>query len=127
MSFVVPALQPHLYAANHFGACKIKTTIPDPGGAPGSGIVHLRGAVRADPMYAPAPNPAGLLLLCTLPVGMRPIADRWMTCQISKYLGMFDSTPSLCLVRPGGEVEVKSTGGVDGAVFLDGVSFVAEE
>jgi hypothetical protein len=127
MSFVVPVLQPHLYGANHFGACKLKAAISDPGGAPGSGIVHLRGAVRPDPMYSPAPNPAGLQLLFTLPVGMRPIADRWLTCQISKYLGLFDSTPSLCLVRSGGQVEVKSTGGVDGAAFLDGVSFVAEQ
>ncbi len=128
MSFIVPVLQPHLYGDFQFGACKISATIPDPGGAPGTGVVHLRGAVRADPLYSPSPNPVkGLQPLFTLPAGMRPKADRWFTCQLTAYTGLFNAEPALCVVLSTGEVLARSTGGSDGALFLDGVSFVAEQ
>lgn len=128
MSFIAPALVPHLYGRYHFGACLVGAHIADPGGAPGKGIVHLRGAVSGDPLFAIPPlPPSGLFTIFTLPAGMRPIADRWFLCVVSKYLGLFDATPHRCVVRPGGQVDVESVGGPDGAVFFDGISFIAEQ
>ena len=127
MSFIVPALQPHLHGLYHFGACKIPMSISDPGGGPASGLVFLRGAVASDPMFSPAPGTPGLLHLFTLPAGMRPVDERWLTCLLTSYIVMRDAKPTLCLVRPSGQVLVKATRiGYDGAVFFDGLSFFAE-
>lgn len=129
MSFVVPALEAHLYGRYHFGACKVPVEIADAGGAPGSGVVFLRGAVSPDPLFNPGPlPPTGLIRIFTLPAGMRPHADRWLTCQATTYLGMAAGKPTLCLVRASGSVEVKANGlSVDGGIFFDGLSFVAEQ
>jgi len=128
MGFIVPPLQPNLHGLNHFGACKIPMTIADPGGAPASGIVRLRGAVAADPMFHAPPGPPGQLHLFTLPAGMRPLDERWLTCLLTSYISMHDATPLLCLVQPSGEVWVRTNKiGYDGAVFFDGLSFFAEK
>ena len=128
MAFIVPTLQPNLHGRAHFGACKIPVEIADPGGAPGSGIVYLRGFVSADPMFNPGPiPPTGLVRIFTLPAGMRPGSDRWFTIQTTSYLGMAAGKPSLCLIRASGSVEAKDGLGVDGGIFFDGVSFVAEQ
>lgn len=128
MSFIVPALESHLYGRFNFGACLTGGHIADPGGMPGRGVVHLRGAVSPDPMYTPSPiPPAGLIRLFTLPAGMRPAADRWFACVVSTYLGMYDMQQTLCVIRSSGEFEVLKTGGVDGAVFVNGLSFIAEQ
>jgi hypothetical protein len=127
MGFIVPPLQPHLHGLNHFGACKLPQSIADPGGAPASGMVCLRGAVAADPDFSAPPGPPGLLHLFTLPAGMRPLDERWLLCLHTTYVVMHDATPILCLVQPSGEVWVKLTRiGYDGAVFFDGLSFFAE-
>ncbi len=130
MAFIVPTLKPHLYGRFEFGACKIPLEISDPGGHPGSGVVYLRGAVSPDPMFRPPDPmpPTGLVPVFTLPVGMRPVSTRWFTILSSSYLGMFDAKPILCVVQPGGDVQVKSAGfSVDGGLFFDGLSFVAEQ
>ena len=128
VAFIVPTLEAHLYARFNFGVCKLPVSIADPGHVPGTGIVRFRGAVSPDPLFNPAPRPEQLVRLFTLPVGMRPVEIRWLTCQIANYLGMFGSKPTLCVVRPNGVVEVKTEFplSVDGAVFFDGVSFIAE-
>lgn len=130
MAFVVPTLKPHLYGRYNFGACKIPVEISDPGGVPGTGIVYLRGAISADPMYSPPTPlpPTKMVTVFTLPAGMRPASSRWFNIYGSSYLGMFDARPTLCVVHPTGDVAVKAeTGfGVDGGLFFDGVTFVAE-
>jgi hypothetical protein len=126
MHFVVPVLEPHLYSDYNFGACKIAAAIDDPGGVPGTGVVYLRGAVRPDPMFKPTPSPSGLVPCFTLPAGMRPAADRWFSCQTSSYLGLFNNAPGFCLVRAGGLVEIRGDFSVDGAIFFDGIWFIAE-
>lgn len=129
MPFIVPPLQPNLHGLFHFGACRLPPIVPDPGpaGAPASGIVHLRGAVAADPSYTLPPGPPGMMHLFTLPAGMRPLDERWLTCLHTTYIVMHDATPLLCLVQPSGEVWVKTTKiGYDGAIFFDGLSFFAE-
>lgn len=127
MGFIVPPLQPNLHGLFHFGACKIPAVIADPGGAPATGIVHLRGAVAADPAYTLPPGPPGQMHLFTLPAGMRPLDERWLVCLHTTYVSMHDATPLLCLVRPSGEVWVRTTKiGYDGAIFFDGLSFFAE-
>jgi hypothetical protein len=126
MSFVVPTLQPNLFARHQFGAAKIPVGIADPGGHPASGIVYLRGAVAPGPTYSPGPiPPTGLIHLFTLPAGMRPTNEVWITCQISKYLSLYDNHEALCVVRPAGQVLVKGGTGIDGAIFFDGVWFFA--
>lgn len=130
MSFIVPALKPHLHARFNFGACRIPVEIPDPAGIPGSGVVYFRGAISADPMFQPPSPmpPTGLVPVFTLPAGMRPASMRWFAILGSSYLGMYDARPMFCLVKPNGDVEVKGGGlGVDGGIFFDGVSFVAEQ
>lgn len=128
MSFVVPALEPDLLGRYHFGACKIPMNVSDPGGGAASGIVFLRGAVSAEPTFSPAPDSHGLLHLFTLPNGMRPVDERWLTCLLTSYIVMRDAKPILCVVRPSGQVLVKASRiGYDGAVFFDGLSFFAEK
>ena len=130
MAFIVPTLQPHLYGRFHFGACKLAAAITDPGGAPASGVVQLRGAVSPDAMYQlTPPDPTNLITLCTLPAGLRPRDPRWLTCQVTSYLGMYAATPRLCAILANGDVRVQLPAGslsVDGAVFFDGLSFFAE-
>jgi hypothetical protein len=130
MSFIVPTLKPHLYARYHLGACKIPVEIADPGGLPGTGVVYLRGAISPDPMYSPPSPlpPTKLVTVFNLPAGMRPASTRWFNIYTSSYLGMYDARPALCVVHPSGDVAVKMEGGmsVDGGLFFDGVSFVAE-
>lgn len=132
MAFFVPALEPHLHARFNFGACKIPAQIPDPGNVPGTGIVYMRGALSADPMYKPPVPmpPTGLVTLFTLPAGNRPASTRWFSILVTTYLGMFDAKPLLCVVHPNGKVDVKTGGvqpSVDGAFFFDGLSFIAEQ
>jgi hypothetical protein len=44
---------------------------------------------------------------------------------------MYNSHPALCVVHPDGRVEVQAPSGVtmnvDGAIFFDGISFIAEQ
>jgi hypothetical protein len=128
MAFVVPALGLNVNARYHFGACRIPMSITDPGGAPAAGIVYLRGAVARSPQGNPnTVHPGNLLHLFTLPPGMRPVEDRWLTCQLTTYVSMCDGKPTLCIVRKTGEVHVEAHDlGYDGAVFFDGLSFLAE-
>jgi hypothetical protein len=127
LDFIVPALQPHIVGRFGFGAARVPAKI-DPGGAPGA-VVLLRGAVSADGTSTPRPDGrTGLINLFTLPRGMRPRSDRWLTCQLALVLATFDASPTLLAVRASGDVEVKARNlSIDGAVFLDGLSFVAEE
>lgn len=128
MAFVVPQLEPHVYGRYHFGAYKFAVAMPDPAGnLPGTGVVILRGAVSPDPMWKPSPLPgSGLIKLFTLPPGLRPAEARWLTCEDSIYLGLYESKPKLCVVFPNGSVWIKGGISRDGAIFFDGVSFVAE-
>ena len=61
---------------------------------------------------------------------MRPVADRWLTCQICNWgTPARDGKPTLCVVQPDGKVLVRllpGTFSIDGGVFFDGVTFIAE-
>jgi hypothetical protein len=131
MAFIVPTLQPHLHGRYNFAACKIPVEIGDPAGIPGTGVVYLRGAISPDPMYAPPVPmpPTKLVTVFSLPAGMRPASTRWFNIFGSSYLGMYDAHPMLCVVHNTGDVAVKMEAGsisVDGGLFFDGVTFVAE-
>ena len=131
MPFIVPALEPNLVGRNDFGACKLPARMPDSGGAPGTGVVHLRGMVAVGPLYQQPPGPpSGLVPLFTLPAGMRPRTERWLTAIRSGHLGMYDFRPVLLVVFPGGQVQAQlgaQAPSEDGGIFLDGLSFVAEQ
>jgi len=44
------------------------------------------------------------------------------------YLGMYDAKPMYCIVKSNGEVDLKGGAfSIDGAMFFDGLSFVAEQ
>jgi hypothetical protein len=132
MSFIVPTLASKLFAQKNLGACVIPQSIPDSGGVPGIGIVHLRGAVAPAPDYkSPHHPPTDLFPVFTLPVGMRPHTDRYLICWIASWAGMFNGQPTLCVVHANGLVEVKNPSGVilnvDSAIFFDGLTFIAEQ
>lgn len=132
MSFIVPTLERYFSGKDNFGACVISQRIRDRAGVPGIGIVHLRGAVVVGPEYtSPAHEPTRLFPVFTLPKGMRPKAKRWLTCWFSTWAGMYNSHASLCVVSPNGLVEVQNpveaTLNVDGAIYFDGISFIAEQ
>jgi hypothetical protein len=132
VNFIVPKLEQYFHGKNQFGACVIPQAITDPGGVPGIGIVHLRGAVAVGPEYkSPAHMPTMLFPVFTLPAGMRPRSTRWLLCWVSSYAGMYNSHAALCVIHTDGRVEVQLPTGVtmnvDGAIFFDGISFIAEQ
>jgi len=127
MAFIVPALEQFAVPRYHFGACKVPLNISDPGGAPSSGVVYLRGAITRDPAgHPPIVPPGNLMHIFTLPPGMRPPEDRWLTCQLTTYMSMCNGAPTLCIVRRNGAVHVETRSiNSDGAIYFDGLSFFA--
>jgi hypothetical protein len=60
---------------------------------------------------------------------MRPVAERRFTCQLSSFIAMYAEEPVLLVVAHNGQVSMKmpaAAWSTDGAVYLDGISFVAE-
>ncbi|MGC4001397.1 MAG: hypothetical protein QM767_29640 [Anaeromyxobacter sp.] len=130
VSIVVPTLIPNLFAFSNFGAWKEPLQVVDTGGVGGTGVVHLRGAVGISPLFQPPPHPTnGPYAIFTLPAGMRPATDRFVTYQRAVLPGgQLNSTPAMLVIRANGEVQLREESPCpDYAWYFDGVSFLAED
>jgi hypothetical protein len=120
-----PTMYPGV-AATGLGAWKLPITVEDPGGNPGTGLVHLRGGIQFMPGHAWGPGPRKVF---SLPVGMRPKGQRWFVCVILRLIGpvMPPTDHIVARVTGGGDVELMGGGNEDCTFFFDGVSFLAEQ